>query len=392
MENELKKCLMCKNPLCAKCPAKTDVRRVVELVRAGKVLEAGEVLFDNNPLSAITGMVCPNHLFCKGGCVKGLDFGVIEKEVSKKFLEVQVGIASSQTPRNDKRVLIVGSGPAGLSLSYYLAKAGYKVEVWEKEEKLGGMLRYGIPGFRLDKGLIDKVAGVIERCGVEFKVKKSVDLKNLPNGFDKTSLSNKFDIIVLAIGAGVSRRLDIEGNELAVYALDYLKESQSGGGWIATSPTAPRNDVVVIGAGNVAIDCVLTAAELGAKSVNLCYRKDEAAMKAYPEELAHARSKGVVFNYFMVPKKILVDGVLFENGKFMPADKVVVAIGQGAVDLDICTKIGCTTNGLIQAEGFKTNIENVYALGDAVTGTSTIIQVVAQARELADYLTLKSKQ
>ena len=170
------------------------------------------------------------------------------------------------------------------------------------------------------------------------------------------------------------RKLDIDGNEVATYALDYLKNPK------------PAKNVVVIGAGNVAIDCALTAAELGAKTVNLCYRRDEAAMKAYPEELAHARSKGVVFNYFMVPKQITKEGVLFENGKFMPADKVVVAIGQGAVDLDICTKIGCTQNGLIQAEGFKTNVENVYALGDAVTGTSTIIQVVAQAKELAGLL------
>jgi len=362
MENELKKCLMCKNPLCAKCPAKTDVRRVIELVRAGKMHEAGEILFDNNPLSAITGVACPNHLFCKGGCVKGLDFGKIEREVSRKYLD---NATVKQVDLNGKKVLVVGSGPAGLTLSYYLAKAGHQVEVWEKEGKLGGMLRYGIPDFRLDKSLIDKVVGVLEKFGVEFKTKTSVDLKNMPSGFD---------ITVLAIGAGVSRRLDIEGAELAVYALDYLK-----------SPTVAKN-VVVIGAGNVAIDCVLTAAELGVKSVNLCYRKDEAAMKAYPEELSSARSKGVVFNFFYVPKKITKDGVLFENGEFKPADKVVVAIGQGAVDLDICTKLGCTPNGLIQADGFKTNVKDVYALGDAVTGTSTIIQVVAQAKELADII------
>jgi len=365
MENELKKCLMCKNPLCAKCPAKTDVRRVIELVRAGKIAEAGEVMFDNNPLSAITGSVCPNHLFCKGGCVKGIDFGVIEREVSGRYLEDPTPSPTAPPLPTKGNILIVGSGPAGLALSFHLAKAGYKVEVWEKEEKLGGMLRYGIPDFRLDKSLIDKVVGVIERHGVEFKTGKTVDLKNLPSGFDK---------IVLAIGAGVSRRLEIEGSELAVYALEFLKK-----------PTRAKN-VVVIGAGNVAIDCALTAVELGAKTVNLCYRKDEAAMKAYPEELAYARSKGVVFNYFMVPKKITKEGVLFENGEFKPADKVVVAIGQGAVDLDDCVNIGCTQNGLIQAEGFKTNVEGVYALGDAVTGTSTIIQVVAQAKELAELL------
>jgi len=369
MEIELEKCLMCPRPACAKCPAATDVRRVIELVRAGKIRDAGAVLFDNNPLSAITGAVCPNHLYCKGGCVRGVDFGVVEKEVSGGFLDSQDWIASPSARNDAKRVLVVGSGPAGLVLSYYLAKAGYDVEVWEKEKKLGGMLRYGIPDFRLDKGLIDKVVAVLERCGVSFKSGKMVDLKNLPKGYD---------ITVLAIGAGVSRRLDVEGNELAVYALDYLK-----------SPTKAKN-VVVIGAGNVAIDCALTAIEMGAGSVNLCYRKDEAAMKAYPEELEGARSKGVEFNYWMVPKKITKDGVLFDRqGEevFMPADKVVVAIGQGAVCLDESLKIEHTANGLIRADGYKTNVEGVYALGDAVTGTSTIIQVVAQANELADYLT-----
>lgn len=373
MESELEKCLMCKNPQCAKCPAGTDVAKAIWLVRGGKPDEAGEMLFDNNPLSAITGAVCPNHLFCKGGCVLGrrgnaVDFGQIEREVSKRYLDIAKPV---QLAGNGKKVLVVGSGPAGLALAYYIKKGGFDVEVWERENKFGGMLRYGIPDFRLDKRLIDKVVSVLRRMGVQLNTGIKVDLKKLPSGFD---------IIVLAIGAGVSRRLEIEGSEHAIYALDYLK-----------NPTTSKK-FVVIGAGNVAIDCALTAAELGAESVNLCYRKDEAAMKAYPEELAYARDKGVVFNYFMVPKKIIAEGVLFENGTFMPADKIVVAIGQGAVNLDDCPKVGCTPNGLIQTDGFKTNVEDVYALGDAVTGTSTIIQVVAQAKELAKIILAEAEE
>lgn len=374
MENELKKCLLCKKPFCTACPAGTEVRRVIELVRNGKTAEAGAVLFDNNPLTAITGAVCPNHLFCKGACVLGrkgnaVDFGKIEREISRDYLDTDAKPVK-KIP-SAKKVLVVGSGPAGLALSYYLNKAGLNVTVYEKEERFGGMLQYGIPDFRLDKSLIDKIVGRLEKVGIEFKAEQTVDLKNLPS---------EFNIIVLAIGAGISRSLGIFGEELTLPALVYLK-----------TPKRSAN-VIVIGAGNVAIDCALTAAELGAKSVNLCYRKDEAAMKAYPEELEYAKHKGVQFNYFMVPKKITKKGVTFEKqGEevFMPADQVVVAIGQGAVDLDMCKDycLDCTQNGLIKTEEkFKTNKKGVYALGDAVTGTSTIIQVVAQAKELAQII------
>ena len=328
---------------------------MIELIRSGKTDEAGALLFDNNPLTAITGAVCPNHLFCKGTCVLGrkgnpVDFSKIEREVSKKYLETE------ELPRfteNNKRVLIVGSGPAGIALAYYLRKQGFSVEVWEKEKQLGGMLRYGIPDFRLDKSLIDKVVSRLEKFGVRFRADSPVDLKNLPDGFD---------ITVLAIGAGVSKKLDIEGSELAVPALEYLQNGKEASG-----------NVIVIGAGNVAIDCALTAAAYGAASVSICYRKDEAAMKAYPDELKLARNKGIVFNYFMVPKIITKKGVTFDKqGQevFMPADKVIVAIGQTA-----------TEDGLIKPEELGTN---VYAIGDAVTGTSTIIEVVAAAKQLAE--------
>jgi glutamate synthase (NADPH/NADH) small chain len=375
MENELEKCLLCVKPLCTACPAGTDIRRVIELVRAGKPFEAGMILFDNNPLTAITGSVCPNHLFCKGACVlskKGVapDFGVIEREVSRGYLDSAERPFTSVQGDNGKKVLIVGSGPAGIALAYYMRKAGYHVEVWEKEPKFGGMLRYGIPNFRLDKGLIDKTINVIAKMGVVFRADVKVDLNDLPSGFD---------MVVLCIGAGVSRKLNIEGEEYAVGALEYLKNPTTG------------DSVVVIGAGNVAIDCALTAIETGARSVNLCYRKDETAMKAYPEELAHARGKGVVFNYFHVPTEIDEARVWFDVGAQeeypYPADKVIVAIGQGAVDLDAGLDLEVTSQGLIMVdEGFKTNIPNVYAIGDAVTGTRTIIQAVAAANVTVGFL------
>lgn len=365
MENEIKKCLLCKNALCRTCPAGTKIPEVIALVRQGKKQEAGAILFDNNPLSAITGEVCPNHLYCHGTCVlnkrnNAVNFGRIEREISTKYLDNPCITPKSQPIETAKRIAIVGSGPAGIALSYYLQKEGNNVTVFEKQPKFGGMLRYGIPSFRLDKTLIDKIISLIESTGVNFVNNFAVNLDYLDQ------LKSRFDIIVLAIGSGISKILDAEGVNHATYALDYLK-----------NPT-PAKNILVLGAGNVAIDCALTAAHLGAKSVNLCYRRDEAAMKAYPEELELARSKGIIFNYHMIPKKITAQGVTFDqnqNEVFMPADKVIIAIGQTA-----------TKNGLIEAKDFQTKHTNVYAIGDAITGTSTIIKAVASAQQLAKIL------
>ena len=366
VEKELKKCLLCKNPLCHACPAETQIPKVISLARDGKTMEAGALLFDNNPLTAITGAVCPNHLYCHGACVlskvnKAVNFGKIECEISRQYIENPKLKIPTAKNKNAKKFLIIGSGPSGLALSYYLRKDGHNVTVYEREQHFGGMLRYGIPDFRLDKTLIDKIVTALESIGIKFKNNTTADLNNLEQ------YKSDFDAIVLAIGAGISKTLDIPGSSLATPALEYLK-----------SPKQAQS-VIVIGAGNVAIDCTLTAAHNHAKSVNLCYRRDEAAMKAYPDELALARSQGVRFNYFMVPKKITqtktqkfrVEFERHDKKVTKTADLVVLAIGQIA-----------TPDGLVKATDFQTESPNIYALGDAVTGPGTIIKAVASAKQL----------
>ena len=380
VEKELKKCLLCKTALCRTCPNKTPIPEVIALLRDGKTTEAGEMLFNNNPLSAITGEVCPNHLYCKGSCVLGrhgepVNFCRIEREISQKYLDKKLA-STIKPPNGGKRVLIVGSGPAGIALAYFLCVKGYSVTVYEKEKKFGGMIRYGIPNFRLDKILIDKIVEILTRYGVKFVNNVTADIHHIKQ------YRRDFDIVVLAIGAGISRRLEIEGNKYLTNALDYLK-----------TPTKAKN-VIVIGAGNVAMDCALTALKMGATSVNLCYRRDEAAMKAYPAELKHAKESGVVFNYFMVPQKIdKEDGVLTVNfehkgdTQLMRADLVITAIGQ--IALPPKTRLHHTLtpivlpSGLVDTGALPTNI---YAIGDAVSGTQTIIEAIASAKKLAKKL------
>lgn len=341
MKNELQKCLQCKTVPCHVCPANTDVTNVIALARLGKIHEAGQILFNNNPLSAITGLVCPNHLFCKGGCVLGikgepLDFGQIERAISLEYLDSPVVLDIERFP--DKKALIVGSGPAGIAMAHYLSRY-YHVTVYERESKFGGMLRYGIPDHRLDKTIIDKIVDIVRHNGVNFVANKDVDLFNLPASFD---------IIVLAIGAGLSKPLNIPGEEFAMGSLEYLK-----------NPTT-HEKVIVIGAGNVSIDVATTAKKLGG-DVTLCYRRERDKMRAYPQEIKHAEDMGVKFRFNMVPKEINQDTILFDNGVVMSFDKLIIAIGQ-------------------ESQKYP---ENVYAVGDMVTGTKTIVQAVASAKKLA---------
>lgn len=386
MKEHLEKCLLCPRPSCTSCPAGTQIRDAIKLIRDGKHDEAGALLFENNPLSAITGAVCPNHLYCKSSCVLGrknnaVDFGKIERVISAKYLDTLLNkpsITSAPSP-SSKNVLIAGSGPAGLSLAFYLRRKGYNVTVFEREQEFGGMLRYGIPNFRLDKTLIDKLTAVLTKRGINLVNNKKVDLSNIE------AYQADFDIIVLAIGACVPKNLGLEGEDLPHVwtAVSFLRFSQN------PPMLGSFNSAVVIGGGNVAIDCALAASHANPDAaVKMCYRRAPEDLKCYPEELQLAKERGVELEFHMVPKCIKNDKVVFErDGKeiSVPADLVVTAIGQQALGGEQKTAVE-TERGLIKTDEFKTNLENVYAIGDAVTGTQTIIKAVAAAKRLAELI------
>ena len=357
MSKELDKCLMCKNPQCLGCPCGTPVSEVIKLVRTSKIAAAQQALFENNPLSPITCEICPSFRFCQKSCVLsktpkgGVDFSEIEKNVWSGRWRVKTQVL----PRNGKKVLVIGSGPAGLSSAFYLSKRGFSVEVHEERGRFGGMLRYGIPDFRLDKTKINKIIRILRNMGVIIKSRSAVDLNNL----QQIKTDGGFHGIIVATGAWASKKLKIEGEDLpnVKTAIQFLTTHHSA---------FHTPQIIVIGGGNVAVDCALVAAKKGA-CVKLCYRRGEADMKAYPHEINLAKNGGVVFEFNIAPKRITKDGVFFERGgeeTFEKADLVVVAVGQSS-DLK------------------KSEIEGIYYIGDCITGTATVVEAVAAAKDIS---------
>ena len=358
METELRKCLLCKNPFCKKgCPSETDIARVNSLLRGGGIIEAGRILFENNPFSAITGAICPNYRFCAKSCVlakmgKGVNFSKIERQVSKQFLGNANGADFAPKVLNGKSVCIIGGGPAGLSAAFFLRRKGFEVSVYEREQKLGGCLRYGIPDVRLDKSLIDKIVKILEEMGVVFNY--PVTAGAVP------PLPEKGNYIVVAAGAGVSKKLGIEGeddNNIVIGALEYLKNPADG-------------NVIIIGGGNVAVDCSIATQMAGGRAT-VCYRRGEADMRAGPHEISLARDLGAQFRFNMIPKRIAENGAVFtfDDGEiFCPADKVVIAVGQSA-------------------DNSRFTAPNTEFIGDAAAGsTTTVTEAVASAKKLAEKL------
>jgi len=286
-----------------------------------------------NPLSIITGSICPHYKICRKACVLG-------RERSRQFEPIADNFISNGRGR---KVLIIGSGPAGLASAWQLKNCGFAVTVAEREPEFGGALRL-ISDTRLNKTHIDNVIKELKDVGVTLKSNTSIDFNNIEK------IKKDFDCIIFATGTWNSRRLDIEGEEFTVNALDYLKIS------------GDAKKTVVIGGGNVAVDCAVEAIRRGG-SATICYRKTEQYLKAEPFEIEHAKKIGVQFEFEMVPQKIVCDGVQFGR-KFMPCEQVVVAVGQFSdlpKDIKKCI--------------------NVLVVGDAVIGASSVVQAVLNAKE-----------
>ncbi|BBF44072.1 glutamate synthase [NADPH] small chain [Lachnospiraceae bacterium KM106-2] len=395
--SEAARCLKCKNARCkSNCPISTEIPDVIRLFEEGKMHEAGKILFDNNPLSAVCAIVCPHEDQCKGNCIRGLkgepiSFCEIERYVSEEYLKE---LTIEKEPDNGKNIAIVGSGPAGITVAMLLAKKGYRVTIFELRDQIGGVLTYGIPEFRLPRTIVKELEEKMIQLGVKIKpntlVGPVITLDKL--------MADGYDAIFIGTGVWSPKTLNIKGETLghAIYAIDYLK-----------NPSVYRlgQRVCVIGAGNVAMDASRSAKYYGASDVQVCYRRGEEDMTATKAEIKEAKEEGVVFNLYKSPVEITEEGVIFvstrkvekEDGRMgletipgseelFPCDNVIIAVSQSPQNNIVSTSPELETKYglLITDQVGHTTKEGVFACGDVVSGAKTVIQAVVAAKIVAN--------
>ncbi len=385
MNPEASRCLLCKKPKCAMqgCPVHTPIPECMQLYRQGLLEEAGKMLFQNNPLTAVTSLVCDWKQFCYGHCVLNVKmipirWYEIEQEISGRYLET-CQLERQSHEFDGKRIAIVGAGPAGIAAAVWLYQAGGEVTLFDANPRMGGVLRYGIPAFRLDKKYCDAYEKILTAAGVEFR-----GGAELGKDITVEELSASYDAVLLAIGAEEPSSLHIPGDERALQALPFLK-----------NPSAYKlgKKVIVIGGGNVAMDACRTAVRQGAETW-VYYRKTFENMPANPLEVEEAKADGVQFKVFQAPVEVKEGGVVFRDCEnVVPEDggRVITRIIEGTdhfVECDtLLTAISEKPDSklLEAAQGF----ENVFLAGDFLTGPKTVVEAVASAREALEAMKTK---
>ena len=396
--DEANRCLSCKNPRCKQhCPISTPIPEVIGLYKEGKLKEAGEVLFKNNPLSLVCSIVCPHEDQCRGYCIKGIKdepvrFHDIETEISTKYLEE---MEIENTPKTKDRVAIVGGGPAGITIAFILSQKGYKVTLFDAHEKIGGVLRYGIPEYRLPNKMIDKIEERLLDSGVVIRPNTLIG----PVITIDKLFSDGYKAIFIGTGVWNPKTLNIKGETLGNvhYAIDYLK-----------SPNVYRlgKRVAVIGAGNVAMDAARVAKRNGADEVYILYRKGEEDMPATGDEIREAKEDDIKFKHFVAPLEITEEGVklvrtenikgedgrvqtkiLEDEEEFFECDSTIIAVSQAPKNNIVSHTERLETNKwglLVTDEQGHTTRDGVFGSGDVVTGAKTVVEAVANAKIVAN--------
>jgi len=393
----------CKGPCTLNCPAGTDCQGYLKAIAEGDDARAVEIIKEKLPLPASIGRVCPHP--CETACRRQHVEEAISIAQLKAFAADRVLAAGEKAKKSEaptgKSVAIVGGGPAGLTAAYFLALKGHSVTIYEGMPKAGGMLRYGIPEYRLPKAVLDKEIALIEQTGVTIKcgIRIGEDIT-----FDKLKADN--DAVIVAIGAWTSMGAGVGGEDLkGVYGgIDFLRSIATG------NPVDIGEKVVIMGGGNTAMDACRSAVRLGAKEVTVVYRRTEKEMPAEKIEIAEAKEEGVKFRFLVNPCELVGENGILKSvklqvmelgepdaggrrspvpveGKFeyIEADSFIQAIGQ-KVNVKGFEALELNRKGIISADefSFRTNIDGVFAIGDATNkGASIAIAAIGEANKAA---------
>ena len=395
--DDAKRCLQCSTPMCSRgCPVHTPIRNAIRLLLDSKIEEAGRLLFENNPLSLVCCHICPQENQCEGHCVMGkrgspVQISAIEEYISDYYLSLY---KPTPTTREAGKIAIIGSGPAGITIAFFLARRNYDITIFEGNDKIGGIMRYGIPEFRLPKRILDRLMEVMVQTGIHIKPHATIG-SNLT--IDEL-FRDGFDAIFMGTGVWRPYKMGIKGESLGNvhYAIEYLRNP-------AVYSLGKR--LAVIGAGNVAMDVARTALRQGCEEVHVICNGGDNTVTARPVELQYTLIDGAKLQYhksvveFTEQGPILCDSQTETDDmgiytitpirgteELLEVDSTIIAVGQGprAVVISTTTGINVDRRGLVEVDrSGQTTREGVFASGDVVSGARTVVEAVRVSREVA---------
>ena len=390
--DEAKRCLNCKKPRCQEgCPIHTPIPVMIQMLLQGEMPEAAEMVFANNPLSVICSLVCDHEKQCEGHCVKGIKgepvhISSIENYISDTCFD---RMKLEQLPKNGKRIAVVGAGPAGITIAILMACRGYKVTIFEVKEKIGGIMRYGIPEFRLPKSILDRYYVKMKEMGILFRpnfaLGGSTGVEDL--------LRDGYHAVFIGTGTWRPYQLHIPGETFGNvhYGINYLNNPD-------VYDLGER--VLVIGAGNAAMDVARTAIRKGSRHVTVYSITEIPA--ASPKEVEYAKLDGVEFEYLQTAIEIRDEGAIIcdvewtedgklvkkeETARLVPADSIIISISQGPQDriVNRDKELQVDDRGLLKTDANgETTMPGIFASGDVVTGAKTVVEAVKYSKMIAD--------
>ncbi len=411
------RCLNCGNPYCEwKCPVHNYIPTWLNLINEGKIIEAAEMSHKKNSLPEICGRICPQDRLCEGACTLEDGFGAvtigsIEKYITDEAFKLGWKPDMSNVIKTDKTVAIIGAGPAGLACADILTRNGVKAKIFDKYSRIGGLLTFGIPPFKLDKNVVEKRKEILEGMGVEFILNTEVG-----KDIDFQEIYDNHDAVFLGMGTYKPMKGNFKGENLKNVheALPFLISNINHELKISTDfISMKKKKVVILGGGDTAMDCNRTSIRQGAKSVTCIYRRDEQNMPGSKKEVKNAKEEGVQFLFNYQPIEIIgdtkVEGVkvaktklgpadamgrrkpiiLKNSEKIVPADEVIIAFGFQPSPADWFKKynINVNDNGLLKIDNdynYQTTNKKVFGGGDMTRGSDLVVTAVFEGREAAE--------